>query len=189
MKIKLLKRLIRNHELLSKKIKAYEKKKIITKKNLDIDEIKGHIEKSEHNLKFVLDNIELGYFDWCITGCYYAVYQSALALILAREYYSKNHDATLCLLMKEYYKQGIDEEDIELINVFFLNYQDLLFYIHSKDKREEATYSTKYIFDKTKVEELRIKTIDFINKAKTILENIFKISINNDKSINHSSSP
>ena len=41
-----------------------------------------------------------------------------------------------------------------------------------KDKREETTYSSKYNFDKNNVEELRLKTIDFINKAREILEKV-----------------
>ena len=111
-----------------------------------MEEIKGHITKSEHNLKFILDNMKLGYYDWCITGCYYAIYQIALALIRARQVYSKNHDATLCLLARDYYKEGITQQDIELINLFFLDYQDLLIYVHTKDKREEASYSSKNNF-------------------------------------------
>ena len=172
MEIKVLRKLITNPLLLNKRIKFYESKKIIQKVPLDLEEIKGHISKSEHNLKFVLDNMKLEYHDWCITGCYYAIYQIALALIRAKEVYSKNHDATLCLLTRDYYKEGITKEDIELINVFFLDYQDLLIYVHTKDKREEASYSSKYNFDKNKVEELRLKTIDFINKARGILDSI-----------------
>ena len=174
MEIKVLRKLIANPKLLDKRIGFYEKKKITQKVPFDEEEIKGHISKSEHNLKFVLDNMELKYYDWCITGCYYAIYQIALALIRAKKIYSKNHDATLCLLAKEYYKEGITKEDIELINIFFLDYQDLLIYVHTKDKREEASYSSKYNFDKNKVEELRLKTIDFINKARGILDNISK---------------
>ena len=139
-----------------------------------MDEIKGHLAKSEHNLKFVLDNSKLGYYDWCITGCYYSIYQIALALIRAKQYYSKNHDATLCLLAREFYKEGINENDIELINIFFLDYQDLLLYVHSKDNREKASYSSKYAFDKDKVEELRLKSIDFVNKGRVILDSMLK---------------
>jgi len=174
MEVKALRKLIANQSLLNKKIKFYESKGIIRKVPFDIEEIRGHIAKSEHNLKFVLANINLGYYDWCITGCYYSIYQIALALIRAKQYYSKNHDATLCLLAREFYKEGIDKEDIELINVFFLDYQDLLLYVHSKDSREKASYSSKYAFDKDKIEELRLKSVDFVDKGKTILDSILK---------------
>ena len=174
MEIKVLRKLIANPLLLNKRIKFYESKKIIQKVPLDLEEIKGHISKSEHNLKFVLDNMKLEYYDWCITGCYYAIYQIALALIKAKEVHSKNHEATLCLLARDYYQEGITKEDIELINVFFLDYQDLLIYVHTKDRREEASYSSKYNFNKDKVDELRLKTIDFINKARGILDSQIK---------------
>ncbi len=164
-----LDRLIGNQDLLNEKLKSYKKDKTIRCEEKNEPEIKGHVEKAQHNLDFIKDNLKLGYYDWCITGCYYAAYHAALALILAKGYHSKNHDATLCLLIKQYYKRGIAEEDIILINKFFLDYHDLLFYIQSKNKREEATYSTNYKFDKPLVEELRVKAILFINKAREIL--------------------
>ena len=170
MKIEELNNLLVDATLLNGKIEFYEKKKIITLVPFDLAEINGHLEKSEHDLKFVSDNMSLGYFDWCITGCYYASYQIALALIRAKGVYSKNHDATLCLLARDYYKEGITKEDIELINMFFLNYQDLLFYVQSKNRREEASYGIKYNFDKKDVEKLRLKTIEFIDKARRILQ-------------------
>ena len=170
MEISDLNKFVENPELVENRIKIYKNKKIIKKQNIDIQEIKGHIEKSEHNLKFVYDNFKLDYLDWCITGCYYAVYHIALALILTKGYSSKNHDATLCILIKEYYNKELTKEDLDLINSFFLNYQDLLFYIHAKDRREEASYSTKYKFDKEGAEELRLKAIDFIEKCKSILD-------------------
>lgn len=78
-------------------------------------------------------------------------------------------------MIKNYYKKGISQEDIELINICFLDYQDILFYVHSKDKREEASYGTKYSFEKDKIEELRLKTIDFVNKGKGIVESLWNI--------------
>ena len=53
----------------------------------------------------------------------------------------------------------------------FPTYQEILFYTQSKQKREDATYSTQIKFDKTLVNELRIKTALFIDKAKQIIEN------------------
>jgi uncharacterized protein (UPF0332 family) len=171
MKINELNKLLTKSTLLNNRIKFYEKKKLIEKVPFDLNEINGHLKKSEHDLKFVSDNLKLEYFDWCITGCYYATYQIALALIRAKKFYSKNHDATLCILAREYYSSGITKEDIELINMFFLNYQDLLFYVSSKERREEASYGTKSNFDREEVEKLRAKTAQFIDKAKIILKN------------------
>lgn len=169
MNLKFLNNLIANKNLLDYRIEKYIKNRLIKKQRREINEIKGHLEKAEHNLKFVKDNLEIGYLDWCVTGCYYAVYHSALALILNKEYSSKNHDATLCVLIKEYYEE-ITKEDLKLINKFYLDYQDLLFYVYSKQKRQDSTYSSNYKFDKKDIEKLRIKSIEFVNKVKEIIE-------------------
>lgn len=171
MKLFDLNKLVGSPEIVSGRIVEYEKNEAIRKQPVDIAEIKGRIAKAENNLRFIRDNIKLGYFDWCITGCYYTMYQAALALLTAKGFYSKNHDATLCLLIREYYEKGISGEDIELINRLFIDYNDLVFYVQSKNKREEATYSSKYLFDRQLVEELRVKAVLFVDKAKEILEN------------------
>ena len=165
-----LNKLITDKELLNMKIQEYLKQGIIRKQSIDKNEIQGHIEKSEHNLNFIKDNLKLGYTDWCITGCYYASYHIVLALISTKGYSSKNHLATLCILIKEFYKKGIEKEDLELIDSFFVEYQDLIFYVESKQRREDATYSSRRYFDKKEVEKLRIKTALFIDKIKGIIK-------------------
>lgn len=162
--------LLSEEKILKRKIDIFMKKKVVRFQEIDKNEIKGHIQKAEHNLRFVLDNIKLDYLDWAITGCYYSVYHSALALILKKGYVSKNHDATLCILVFEYYNKGLEDSDLELINDSFLNYQDFLFYVRYKDKREEASYSTKILYNKEFVMMLRKKTINFIDKVKNILD-------------------
>jgi|SRR3989344_4824806 len=171
MDIKYLNKLLSNEAIVLEKVEQYLNEEIIKEIPQNKEEIKGHLLKADHNLKFVNDNIPLEYFDWCITGCYYAAYHAAFALNLVKGYHSKNHDATLCLLIKEYYRKEITAEEIELLNKFFLDYQEILFYVQSKQKREDATYSTKIKFDKALVNELRIKAALFIDKAKNIIAN------------------
>lgn len=172
MEIKELNQLIKNKKILDKKIKFYETRKIIKKQESNILEIKGHLEKVKHNLQFVNDNLGKGYNDWCITGCYYSMYHSALALALSKGYFSKNHDATLCILIKEFYNKGVNEEDLELFNKLFIDYMDLIIYVEAKIKREEATYSTNYNFTKEIVEDLRNKAVQFTNKVQEILNRL-----------------
>lgn len=169
MNIHRLNTILNDRDLLLEKIKEYLDEKIIQKIEIDDNQIKGHILKAKHNLKFVNDNIPSGYYDWCITGCYYAIYHAALSLIIIKGYNSKNHDATLCLLIKEYYKK-INPEELELFNRIYLDYQEILFYVQSKQKREDASYSTQMKFDKTTVHELRLKSALFIDKVKEILD-------------------
>lgn len=166
---KQLKRILNKPEVLNKKIENYLKQKILVKQEIDDKEISGHIAKSEHNAQFVKDTLEIGYSDWAIVGCYYAAYHMALALILKKGFSSKNHDATLCILIKEYYNKELSSLDIELLNKVYLNNEDILFYVKSKEEREKASYSSQIIFDKKNVEDLRLKTLEFVRKAKNIL--------------------
>lgn len=166
---KQLKRILNKPEALNKRIENYLGKKILVKQEIDEKEIKGHIAKAEHNAEFVKDTLEDGYSDWAIVGCYYAAYHMALALILKKGFSSKNHDATLCILIKEYYNKELSGSDIELLNKVYLNNEDILFYVKSKEEREKASYSSQIIFDKENVEDLRLKTLEFVRKAKNIL--------------------
>ena len=167
---KQLKKLLDNSNIVDKKIDFYIKKKALVKQEFDEAEMKGHIEKAEHNFNFIQDILKQDYTDWAIVGCYYANYHIALALLLKKGFSSKNHDATLCILIKHYYLNGLSREDIELINKTYLDNNDILFYVQSKQEREKASYSSQIIFDKNLVSDLRLKTLLFVNKGKEIIE-------------------
>ncbi|MBS3137367.1 HEPN domain-containing protein [Candidatus Woesearchaeota archaeon] len=113
--------------------------------------------------------MKIGFLDWSIIGCYYACYHATHALIITKGYSSKNHLATLCILIKEFYRKGLNKEEIEILSNF-LDYQDVLFYVESKNKREDATYSSKIRFTKEEVESLRIKAILFVSKIKEMIK-------------------
>ncbi len=159
--------ILKNKKELEKQIKFFIRKKVLFKRELDVFELKGHLEKSKHNLKFVKDNLKLGYLDWVITGCYYAVYHSVLSLILSKGYFSKNHDASLCVLIKEFYAKF--NEEINFVNKLFIDYSDVCFYVRSKNKRELASYSSSFVFSKKEVGEVINRTIKFVNKVEEIL--------------------
>ncbi len=73
------------------------------------------------------------------------------------------------MIIKEFYKKELTKEDLEILSNF-LDYEDVLFYVETKNKREDATYSTKTLFDKKEVERLRIQASMFVNKIKDILK-------------------
>ncbi len=164
---KTLNYLMSDAEFLNKRLNFFIGKKLLFRQNVSENEIKGHIEKAEHNINFVADIIK-EYSDWAVVGCYYACYHSALALILRKGFFSKNHDATLCLLIKYYYKE-LDSKDIDLFNRIYFDNQDILFYVDSKKEREKASYSSQFIFDNKKIRELRNKILIFVNKCREIL--------------------
>lgn len=102
-----LQKLINNPEIVEEKIKEFMEKNVLFKQCVDKEEIKGHILKSESNLRFVATIAKEKFFDWAITGCYYTCYHSALALIQTKGYTSKNHLATLCVIIKEFYNPSL----------------------------------------------------------------------------------
>lgn len=162
-------KLINNTDILGDKIKIFMDKKILLRQSIDINEIEGHILKSESNLRFISIVIKENFLDWALTGCYYSCYHAALALILSKGYSSKSHLATLCIIIRDFYNKELNKEDIEILSQF-LCYEDILFYVNTKTKRENATYSTKTLFDKKEIERLRIQAILFVNKIKEILK-------------------
>ena len=166
-----LQKLMNNPEIVEEKIKEFMKTTVLFKQNIDKEEIKGHILKSESNLRFVATIAKEKFFDWALTGCYYTCYHAALALIQTKGYTSKNHLATLCIIIKEFYKKELTKEDIEILSNF-LDYEDILFYVETKNKRETATYSTKTLFDKKEIEKLRIQATMFVNKIKDIINTL-----------------
>jgi uncharacterized protein (UPF0332 family) len=163
-----LQKLIHNPMIVDEKIIELMKKKLLFKQDVDKEEINGHILKAEHNLRFIAAIAKEKFDDWALSGCYYACYHAALALIQTKGYTSKNHLATLCIIIKEFYKKELTKEDIELLSNF-LDYEDVLFYIKTKNKREDATYSTKTRFDRKDVEKLRMQAAMFVNKIKDIV--------------------
>ncbi|RME55056.1 HEPN domain-containing protein [Candidatus Woesearchaeota archaeon] len=166
-----LQKLINNPEIVDKKIKELMEKKLLFKQEVDKEEMMGYLLKAEHNLRFVLKIIKENFFDWALTGCYYSCYHAALALIQSKGYTSKNHLATLCVIIKEFYKKELTKEDVEILSNF-LDYEDVLFYVETKHKREDATYSTKTHFDKNEVERLRMQATMFVNKIKDVLKEV-----------------
>lgn len=133
----------------------------------------SHIKKSDYNLDFINFLIEQKkFYDWVIVGCYYAIYQAALALLSVKNYSSKKHNSTLCALIHFYYhnKKEITEEDIELISRSSLGKEEVSYFVEAKSKRETASYGISYEFTKLEAENLKDNTIKFINKVKSILE-------------------
>ncbi len=163
-------RLLDNPEIVSGRIKKYRNEGLLNKQEIDHAEIEGHISKAENNLRFIKLASENKFYDWAITGCYYACYHAALALIQTKGYSSKNHEATLLVLIEKFYKKGLSKEDLIIVSGF-LDYEDVLFYVESKNKRENATYSTKTLFDSMEVENLRIKAVLFVNKLRDMVDN------------------
>ena len=143
----------------------------IRKENETKELVLGHLEKADHNLKFTKAILGLKeYNDWAVVGAYYSMYQASLALCAFRGYSTKDHNATLLVLIKEFYHNGLEKEEIESVGNIGIEKEEVLHYTEAKAERKNAAYSTKIIFDKSEAEMLRIKAINFVNKAKDIIE-------------------
>ena len=142
------------------------------KKETEVKElIQGHINKADHNLKFVKSTLELKEFnDWAIVSAYYSIYHASLALCTLKGYSTKDHLATLLILIKEFYQKSLNKEEIEIVGNTLIEKEEVLYYVEAKSKRTKASYSTQKIFHKNEAENLRIKAITFNNKAKEIID-------------------
>ncbi len=131
--------------------------------------VKAHLEKAKHNLRtadLLIKNKD--YNDWVVISLYYALYHSCLSLLAKKGYSSKNHTATLLFIIKNY--SNISKEEIEMIDCAQLTKSDAEFYTSLKQDRHDANYSTNSIFMPGIIDDLRKRTILFINKVEHILE-------------------
>ena len=163
---------LEDEKRIEKDFNNYFKTKKI-KKEVEVRElVEGHIQKADHNLKFVKSTLDLEEFnDWAIVSAYYAIYHASLALCALKGYATKDHSATLLVIIKEFYKKELNKEEIGLIGDTTLEKEEVLYYVEAKTKRHSASYSTNINFEKSQVEFLRLKAIAFVSKAKEIIEN------------------
>lgn len=154
-----------------KDFQRYLKSKKV-KKETEVQElVQGHIDKADHNLRFVKSTLELKEFnDWAIVSAYYSIYHASLALCALRGYSTKDHLATLLILINEFYQKGLNKEEIKMISKTTLEKEEVLYYVEAKIQRNKASYSIKIIFDEGEAENLRKKAISFVNKVKEIID-------------------
>ncbi|MFH1209241.1 MAG: hypothetical protein V1663_00420 [archaeon] len=161
---------------LERSFKFYSKKGWIKEEKETKSLSRSHLKKTDYNLSFInfLEENNV-FFDWGIVGCYYAIYHASLALLVKKGVSSKNHLATLCCLIKFYYSQKdknkLTKEEIELVSKSSLEKEEVTYFTEAKDKRETASYGVNSSFSKIESQDLKQKTIQFVNKCKEILDN------------------
>lgn len=162
---------LKSEERREKDFQRYLNSKKI-KKETEIKElVQGHINKADHNLKFVRSTLELKEFnDWAIVSAYYSIYHASLALCALKGYSTKDHLATLLILIKDFYQKELNKEEIEMVSKSGIEKEEVLYYIEAKAERKKASYSTKILFDEKEAEILQKKAINFVNKVKQIID-------------------
>ena len=162
---------LEDKERRDKDFQGYLKSKKIKIETEINDLVNGHLEKADHNLKFVQSTLELKDFnDWAIVSAYYSIYHASLALCALKGYSTKDHLATLLILIKEFYQKQLNKEEIEMVSKTTIEKEEVLYYIEAKAERKKASYSTKILFDEKEAEILQKKAIGFVNKIKEIID-------------------
>jgi len=145
---------------------------------------KDHLHKAQHNLDFAnwvnekhKDELpklfgEERFYDWVISGYYYAIYHASLALIASKDYTSKSHHATLCAIIYFFHheKLHLNEEDIDLIQ-HSMDKTDIEIITETKELRERASYGVSGDFEIKLVNKSKENAIYFINRTREILQN------------------
>ena len=161
-------KLFLDKEYLIKEINFFIDKKQLRKIEENKDLVKSHIKKARHNLEFFkLNKRQSEFNDWLIVSLYYALYHSALALIVNKNYSSKNHYATILILIKEY---SLSQKEIILLNELSINKNDAELYTNLKKDRHDASYVTQIKFNQETIKNYEDKVLDFINKTEENLE-------------------
>jgi len=170
-------------------MKFFERPKISAIKTLSKriaeENILGHLRKAYHNLDLANKIFEMhetqasfryegeNYFDWVITICYYAMYQSSLAALAAVKKEGETHLATVCALIHYYVhrrKMLGEEYLISLDTVKALAKQDIQKLVEKKEEREKASYDTSFMTQKGLAERALTDAREFLAKIREILE-------------------
>ncbi|MBU3913338.1 MAG: hypothetical protein KKE50_04555 [Nanoarchaeota archaeon] len=133
----------------------------------------GNFVLSEHNYSIKKKLKGKSFYDWCVVIYYYAIYHAVLALISKAGFESKNHLASISALTYIYYhkKNLLNKEDIQMIiDNFNIKGEEIEFIANSKEMREKASYRVDEDFGIALAEDMRKKTVDFVNKIKMLLE-------------------
>ena len=104
----------------------------------------GHIKKADHNLIVMTDLSRLGHEDWVVISAYYAMYQSATALLAKIGLESKDHVTTAAVL-EYFFGEHISRDLIWKFNKLK----------ERKDKIEAITIDEKYIDYLWKIKRVR----------------------------------
>ena len=96
-------------------------------------------------------------YRYSITMSYYAMYSSALALLLKKDISPKTHEGTLRQLAKEYVKTGL--LDKETYNYLY----------NARETRNDSSYDYSKTFTEEDAENLILQAKKFINESETLL--------------------
>lgn len=139
----------------------------------------GHMKKADHNLIVMTDLSRVKHEDWVVITAYYAMYQSALALLAKIGLESKDHATTVAVL-QYFFDRQISMELIEKFNelkerkdkieaiVIEEKYIDYLWKI--KRARETVQYGISMTYRET--DTIMKNARDFVSKIKLVISEL-----------------
>lgn len=89
---------MKSKDVLIRIMKRSDKERGIRVMGPDANLSEGHIKKADHNLVVMTDMQRLGHEDWVAITAYYAMYHSAMSLLVRIGLESKDHAATAAAL-------------------------------------------------------------------------------------------
>lgn len=139
----------------------------------------GHVKKADHNLIVMTDLSKLGHEDWVVIAAYYAMYQSALALLTKIGLQSKDHATTVAALEYLFGKQ-ISKELIEKFNelkerkdkieAIIIGEKYINYLWRIKRARETVQYGISITYKETDV--IMNNARDFVSKIKLVISEV-----------------
>lgn len=163
-------------DIILKAMKRAEKErglKIITPNN---NLSNGHTEKADHNLIVMTDLSKLGHEDWVVITAYYAMYQSAMALLTKIGLESKDH-ATTAAIIEHFFREQINKDIIgkfnelkqrkDKIEALTINEKYTNYLWNAKSARETVQYGITITYKET--DTLMNNARQFVNKIKIVL--------------------
>ena len=100
---------------------------------------------------------EWGQYRDSVTMSYFAMYSSALALLLKKGISPKTHEGTLRQLAKEYVKEGLLSKKS----------YDCLY--DAREDRNDSSYGYSKTFSQEKAQELILQAVNFIKEVEELL--------------------
>jgi len=150
-------------------LKDARKHRGIVKTEIDLEEAKKHIAKSEHNLK-AIEYFDIGDFsDWSMSAVFYCIYHCFLAISVKFGYESRNQECTIALIryLKEQKKIELDDKFIETLESYDESERQESSVI---EKREQYTYGTSVSVDnKEEIKRNIVLCKDCLDQAKSIV--------------------
>jgi len=136
----------------------------------------GHMKKADHNLIVMTDLSKLGHEDWVVIAAYYAMYQSATALLIRIGLESKDH-ATTAAVLEYFFGEHLTREALGSFNELKNKLDNIIIQDHyldslwsTKRAREAVQYGISITYKEK--DTIMKNAREFVTKIKLVLNEL-----------------